>query len=112
MKTKKVPWDVGRDGVFMGLVWVCVEKGRGEAKHAFWQAAWHTFIISRTFARGRYSLIVSETRVSCVYITKDMKTQTDVELALKCADVTGNVRMNHLEKLRLKLTTAKHNVSK
>jgi len=43
MKTENAPWDVGRG-------WSC---HRGI--NAFWWGAWHTFIISSTFTRGRSS---------------------------------------------------------
>jgi len=52
---------VGRGwGCRGGLVEGC--EGRGDAKkHASWQGIhMYTFIILRTFARGRYSLIMSD----------------------------------------------------
>jgi len=58
-KLEKVPWDMGRNGVVVGAGYGVEGKGKGrDAKHAFRRAARHTFIISRIFARGRYSLIV------------------------------------------------------
>jgi len=63
MKMEKVPWDVDpgwdcRGGWFGGVR----GRERETQKRAFRWAVRHMFIISRTFARGRYSRIVSEAR--------------------------------------------------
>jgi len=44
-------------GCCRGFSFGCEGKGKGQTrKHDFRRAARHTFIVSRTFARGRYSL--------------------------------------------------------
>jgi len=48
-----------RDGVVMAVGWGCEVKGKdGDAKNI--HRIRYTFIISRIFTRGRYSLIVSD----------------------------------------------------
>ena len=62
MKMEKVPWDVGRGCRCHGVGWVWGKK-QGDAKHAFRRGMHgmrYTFFISKTFARWRYSLIVSD----------------------------------------------------
>jgi len=59
MKMEKVPWAVGRGWGCLGEGLVgSEEKGKGRRKNMLFGAgAWYTFIIAKTFARGRYSLI-------------------------------------------------------
>jgi len=58
MKMEYVPWDVGQ-GLCCGGVWLgCDGKGRDTHKNMLFGRPQYMFIISRTFARGRYSLIV------------------------------------------------------
>jgi len=64
MKTEKGTRNVDRMGLLWGLVWECQGKGKGKIQtHAFGRAVLHTFIISTTFARGRYRLIVYYNRI-------------------------------------------------
>jgi len=58
MKTEKIPWDV----VVVGAGWGCEGKGKLRRTTCFssgMHGIRYAFIISRTFVRGRYSLIVS-----------------------------------------------------
>jgi len=56
---KRCDWNWVADEVVVGVVGVWRERKQGETqKHAFLQSGWYTFIISRIFTRGRYSLIV------------------------------------------------------
>ena len=56
---KKEPRDMDKDGVVVEAWLGCERGGKGESqKHAFRSGARFTFIISMTFARSRYSLIV------------------------------------------------------
>jgi len=59
MKMEKVPWDVGRHGVSLRLVGgVRGTERRRHKNMLLGQRGQCTFIISRTFTRGRYSLAV------------------------------------------------------
>jgi len=57
---ENIQWDVGQNGVVVGDDWLCERKGKEEMqkKHDFRNGSQYSFIISRTFARESYSMIV------------------------------------------------------
>jgi len=59
----KVQWDVGQGwGCRVGWFTGVLGKERGETQKTCFSAGytWYILIISRTFAKGRYSLIASD----------------------------------------------------